>query len=116
MLVITQVLSLVALMLPQLLPLLLLVAPQLFGIAVAIILFILMVSEALSLIQLVAVLVAPFAPLMVTKIIVTVSTAGVPAIVKPLLRQSDRVAGDGRKDDESYRESGRADQFGKSRI
>jgi hypothetical protein len=116
-LVILQVLSLTALMFPQLLALLLLMAPQLLGIAVAIILFILMVSEGFSLITLMADLVESFAPLMVTKIIVTVSvTTEVASTVKPVLRRSDRTAGDGRKNDESYCESGCAHQFGKSRI
>src|SRR5262249_52119484 len=95
--------------------LVLLVVAQLVGIAVAIILFLLMVSERFSLIPLMAELAAPFAPLMVAKIIVIVSvTTEVAATVKPILRRSDRTAGDGRKDDESYRESGCADQFGKS--
>src|SRR2546428_11361616 len=103
-------------MFPQLLALVLLMVAQLAGIAVAIIFFRLMISEGFSLINLVADLAAPFAPLMVTKIIVTVSTATaeVVATVKPLLRRSDRTAGDGRKNDESYCESGCADQFGKS--
>jgi hypothetical protein len=111
-----QVVSLIALMLPQLLALVLLVMAQLVGIAVAIILFLLMVSEGLSLISLVAFLDTLFAPLMITKIIVTISTftTEVAAPVKPPLRQSDRAAGDGRKYDESYCESGCADQFGKS--
>jgi len=114
--VILQVLFLIALMPPQLLALVLLVMAQLVGIAVAIILFLLMVSEGFSLIPLVAFLAKLFAPLMVTKIIVTVSTltAEVAATVEPVLRRSDRAAGDGRKDDESYCESGPADQFGKS--
>jgi hypothetical protein len=111
-----QVLFLIALMLPQLLALVSLVMAQLVGIAVSIILFLLMVSEGFSLIPLVAFLAALFALLMVTKIIVIVSTftTEVAATVKPPLRQSDRAAGDGRKNDESYRESGCADQFGKS--
>jgi len=113
---IPQVASLIALMLPQLSALVLLVMAQLVGITVAIILFLLMVSEGFSLIPLVTALATPFAPLMVTKIIVTVSTftAEVTATVKPSLRRSDRAAGDGRKDDKSYCESGCADQFGKS--
>jgi len=55
-----------------------------------------------------------FALLMVTKIIVIVSTftTEVAATVKPSLRQSDRAAGDSRENDESYCESGCADQFG----
>jgi hypothetical protein len=91
-------------------------APQLVGIAVAIILLLLMAPEGFSLIPLVADLTAAFAPLMVTKIIVTVSafTTEIAAAVKPLLRQSNRAAGDGRKDDERYRESRCSDQFGKS--
>jgi len=110
-----QVLSFIALMLPQLLALVPLMVAQLLGIAVAIILFLLMVSEVLSLIPLVASLGTPFAPLVVAKIIVIVSvTTEVAATVIPILRRSDRAAGDGRKDDESYRESGCADQFGKS--
>jgi hypothetical protein len=115
-LVIPQALSLIALMLPQLLALVLLMVAQLVGIAVAIILFLLMVSEGFSLIPLVAFLTKLFAPLMVTKIIVTVSTftAEVAAAVKSPLRQSDRAAGDGRNNDESYCESRRADQFGNS--
>ena len=118
MLVILQVIFLIALMLLQFLALVLLVMAQLVGIAVAIILFFLMVSEGLSLISLVAFLAILFTPLMVTKIIVIVSTftTEVAATVKPPLRQSDRAAGDGRKDDESYCESGCADQFGKSWI
>src|SRR5215475_2642625 len=113
-LVILQVIFLIALMLLQLLALVLLVVTQLVGIAVAIILFLLMVSEDFSLIPLVAFLAALFAPLMVTKIIIIVSTftTEVAATVKPTLRQSDRAAGDGREDDESYCESGCADQFG----
>ena len=105
-------------MFPQLLALVLLVMAQLVGIAIAIILLLLMVSEGLSLIPLVADLVEPFAPLVVTKVIVTVSTltTEVAATVKPVLRRSDRTAGDGRKDDEGYCESGCADQIGKSRI
>src|SRR5262245_3597951 len=101
-------------MLPQLLTLVLLVVAQLVGIAVAIILFLLMASEGFSLVPLVADLATPFAPLMITKIIVTVSTftTEVAATVKPPLRQSDRTAGDGRENDESYCESGCADQFG----
>jgi hypothetical protein len=69
-----------------------------------------------SFIPLVASLAARMAPLMVTIIIITVSTvtAGVAVAVKPLLRRSDRTAGDGRKNDESYCESCRADQSGKS--
>src|SRR5262249_25496513 len=111
-----QVLFLIALMLPQLLALVLLVMAQLVGIAVAIILFRLMFSEGFSLISLVANLATPFAPLVVAKVIVTVSTftAEVAATVKSPLRQSDRTPGDGRKDDECYCESGCADQFGKS--
>src|SRR5262245_742592 len=111
-----QVISLIALMPPQLSALVLLVMAQLVGIAVAIILFFLMVSEGFPLIPLVTDLAAPFAPLMVTKIIVTVSTftAEVTATVKPVLRRSYRAAGDGRENDESYCESGCADQFGKS--
>src|SRR5262245_9624992 len=102
-------------MLPQILALMLLVMAQLVGIAVAIILFLLMVSEVFSLIPLVAFLATLFVPLMVTKIIVIVSsfTAEVAATVKSSLRQSDRAAGDGWNDDESYCESGCADQFGK---
>jgi len=114
-LVILQVISLIALMFPQLLALVLLVMAQLIGIAVAIILFLLVASEVFSLIPLVADLATPFAPLMITKIIFTVSTftAEVAATVKSPLRQSDRAAGDGRENDESYCESGCADQFGK---
>jgi hypothetical protein len=115
-LVILQVPFLIALMLLQLLALVLLVVAQLIGITVAIILFLLMVSEGFSLIPLVAFLAALFAPLMVTKIIIIVSTftTEVAATVKPPLRQSDRAAGDGRNNDESYCESRRADQFGNS--
>jgi len=110
-----QVLSFIALMLPQLLALVLLVVAQLVGITVAVILFLLMLSEGFSLIPLVADLAAPFAPLMVTKIIVTVSvTTEVAATVKPVLRRSDRAAGNGWESDESYCESGCADQFEKS--
>jgi hypothetical protein len=111
-----QVLFLIALMYPQLLALVLLVMAQFVGIAVAIILFLLMVSEGFSLIPLVADLAELFAPLMITKIIVIVSTftTEVAATVTSLLRRSDRAAGDGRKNDESYCESGCADQFGKS--
>src|SRR5215510_6009648 len=110
-----QVISLIPLMPPQLLALVLLVMAQLVGIAVAIILFLLMPSEDFSLIPLVADLAAPFALLVVAKVIVTVSTftAEVAATVKPFLRQSDRAACDGWNDDESYCESGCADQFGK---
>src|SRR5215813_11117394 len=113
---ILQVIFLIALMFSQLLALVLLVMAQLVGIAVAIILFLLMVSERFSLIPLVAFLATLFAPLMVTKIIIIVSTftTEVAAAVKPILRQSDRTAGDSWKDDESYGESGCADQFGKS--
>src|SRR5262249_38276254 len=114
-LVIPQVLSLIALMFPQLLALVLLVMAQLLGIAVAIILFLLMASEGFSLISLVADPRAPFASLVVAKVIITVSvTTEVAATVKPILRRSDRAAGDGWKDDESYCESGCADQFGNS--
>jgi len=115
-LVIMQVISLIALMFSQLLALVLLVMTQLVGIAVAIILFLLMVSEGFSLIPLVADLAIPFAPLMITKIIFTVSTftTEIAAPVKPVLRRSDRASDDGWKDDESYCESGCADQFGKS--
>jgi len=105
-----QVIFLIALMQPQLLALVPLMVAQLLGIAVAIILFFLMVSEGLSLISLVADLATLFALLMVTKIIVT----EVAATVKPSLRQSDRAAGDSRENDESYCESRCADQFGKS--
>jgi hypothetical protein len=112
-LVIPQVSSLIALMFSQLLALVLLMVAQLVGIAVAIVLFLLMISEGFSLIPLVAFLAILFTPLMVTKIIVTF-TAEVAAAVKPVLRRSDRTARDGRKDDESYCESGCADQFGKS--
>src|SRR5262249_30102694 len=103
-------------MLLQLLALMLLMMAQLVGIAVAIILFLLMVSEGFSLIPLVAFLATLFAPLVVTKIIVIVSTftTEVATTVKPTLRHSDRAAGDGRENDESYCESGCADQFGKS--
>src|SRR5262249_55814643 len=115
-LVIMQVLSLIALMFLQLLALVLLVMAQLAGIAVAIMLFLLMVSEVFSLIPLVASLSTPFVPLMVAKIIVIVSTftTEVSAMVIPVLRRSDRASDDGWKDDESYCESGCADQFGKS--
>src|SRR5262245_13420823 len=108
-----QVIFLIALMPPQLLALLVLVMAQLVGIAVAIILFLLMVSEGFSLIPLVSFLGTLFVLLMVTKIIVIVPTltTEVAAMVKSPLRQSDRAAGDGRKDDESYCESGCADQF-----
>jgi predicted tellurium resistance membrane protein TerC len=111
-----QVIFLIALMFPQLLALVPLMMAQLVGIAVAIILFLLMVSEGFSLIPLVAFLLTLFEPLMVTKIIVMASTltTEVAAAVKPVLRRSDRTPGDGRKDDESYCESGCADQFGKS--
>src|SRR5215813_5424662 len=111
-----QVISLIPLMPPQLLALVLLVMAQLVGIAVAIILFLLMVSEVFSLIPLVADLATPFAPLMVAKIIIIVSTftTEIAAPVKPVLRRSDRASDDGWKDDESYCESGCADQFGKS--
>jgi hypothetical protein len=111
-----QVISLIALMSLQLFALASLVAPQLVGIAIAIILFLLMVSEGFSLIPLVAILTALFAPLVVAKIIVTVSTltTEIAATVKSILRRSDRAAGNGRKNDESYCESGCADQFGKS--
>src|SRR5262245_37468915 len=104
-----QVISLISLILPQLLALVLLVVAQLVGIAVAIIFFILMASERLSLSRLVASLATPFTPLMVTKIVTEVAAA-----VKPVLRRSDRASGDGRKNDERYCESGCADQFGKS--
>jgi len=112
---ILQVIFLIALMFSQLLALVLLVMAQLVGIAVAIILFLLMVSERFSLIPLVAFLDTLFAPLMVTKIIVIVSTftTEVAATVKPTLRQSDRAAGDGRNNDKRYCESGCADQLGK---
>src|SRR5262245_65619840 len=76
-LVIMQVLSLIALMFLQLLALVLLVMAELAGIAVAIILFLLMVSEGFSLIPFVADLATPFAPLMITKIIVTEVAKGV---------------------------------------
>src|SRR5262245_56862069 len=114
-LLIFQVISLVALMFLQLLALVLLVMAQLIGIAVAIILFLLVVSEGFSLIPLVADLATPFAPLMITKIIFTVSafTTEVAATVKPPLRQSDRAAGDGRNNDKRYCESSCADQLGK---
>jgi len=116
-LVILYVLPLIALMSPHVFALVSLVMAQLVGIAVAIILFLLMISEVFSLIPLVAFLAALFAPLMVAKIIVIVSvTTEVAATVMPLLRRSDRTAGDGRENDESYCESGCADQFGKSRI
>jgi predicted tellurium resistance membrane protein TerC len=115
-LVILQVIFLIALMPPQVLSLVSLVMAQLVGIAIAIILFLLMVSEGLSLISLVAFLATLFSLLMVTKIIVIVSTftTEVAAAVKPSLRQSDRAAGNSRENDESYCESGYADQFGKS--
>jgi len=79
-----QVISLIALMAPQLLTLVLLVMAQLVGIAIAIILFFLMATEGFSLSRLVASLSLPFAPLMVTKIIIEVAAA-----VKPILRRSD---------------------------
>src|SRR5262245_14672575 len=103
-------------MAPQLLALVLLMVAQLVGIAVAIILFLLMVSEGFPLIPLVAFLATLFAPLMVAKIIVVVPTitTEVAATIKPILRRSDRTTGDGRKNDEGYCESGCADQFGKS--
>ena len=112
---ILQVIFFIALMFPQLLALVLLVMAQLVGIAVAIIFFLLMVSEGFSLIPLVAFLATLFALLMVTKIIVIVSTftTEVAATVKPTLRQSDRTADDGRENDESYRQSSCADPFGK---
>src|SRR6266545_3296161 len=105
-------------MLPQILALVSLVMAQLVGIAVAIVLFLLMVPEVFSLIPLVAFLATLFALLMVTKIIIIISTftAEVAATVMPVLRRSDRAAGDGREKDESYCESGCADQFGKSRM
>jgi len=100
----------------QLLTLVMLVMAQIFGIAVAIILFLLMASEVFSLIPLVAFLGTLFVPLVVTKIIVIVPTftTVVAATVIPILRRSDRATGDGWKNDESYRESGCADQFGNS--
>jgi hypothetical protein len=93
-------LALVSLIAPQVLALVSLIAPRIVVIAVAIILFRLIASVDFSFIS----LVASLAPLMVTKIIITVSTvtAGVAAAAKPLLRRSDRAAGDGRKNDESY--------------
>jgi hypothetical protein len=101
---ILYVLSLIALMSPYIFTLVSLVVAQLIGIAVAIILFRLMASEGFPLSPLVASLAASFAPLMVAKIIVIVSTVTpeVAATVKPILRRSDRAAGDGRKNDESY--------------
>jgi hypothetical protein len=115
-LVILQVIFLIALMLLQLLALVLLVMAQLVGISVAIVFFLLMISEGFSLIPPVAFLATLFALLMITKIIVIVSTftTEVAATVKPSLRQSDRTAGDSRENDESYCESSCADQFGKS--
>jgi len=85
--VIPQILFLIALMFSQILALVLLVMAQLVGVAVAIILFLLMASEGFSLIPVVADLATPFAPLMITKIIVTVSTftTEVAAPVKPVL-------------------------------
>ncbi|HYW74892.1 MAG TPA: hypothetical protein VE961_27955 [Pyrinomonadaceae bacterium] len=106
-----QILALVSLMTPQVLALVSLASPRLVVIAVAIILFRLIASVYFSFIP----LVASLAPLMVMKIIITVSTVtvGVAVAVIPLLRRSDRAAGDGRKNDESYCESCRADQSGK---
>src|SRR5262245_37366172 len=99
-------------MLPQILALMLLMMAQLVGIAIAIILFLLMVSEVFSLIPLVAFLATLFVPLMVTKIIIIVSvTTEVAATVIPILRRSDRAAGDGRENDERNCERCLSDQF-----
>jgi len=107
-----QVLALVSLIAPQVLALVSLASPRLVVIAVAIILFRLIASVDFSFIP----LVASLAPLMVTKIIMTISTVTVrvAVAVKPLLRQSDRATRDGWKNDESYCESCRADQSGKT--
>jgi hypothetical protein len=107
-----RVLAIVSLITPRVLAIVSLASPRIVVIAVAIILFRLIASVDFSFIP----LVASLAPLMVTKIIITVSTvtAGVAAAAKPLLRRSDRAAGDGRKNDESYCESCRADQSGKT--
>src|SRR5262245_15524319 len=104
-----QVISLLALMLPQLLSPVLLMMAQLAPIAVTIVLFFLVAPECFSVIPVLAFLPELFPPLMLTKIIAEVAAA-----VKPILRRSDRAAGDGRKNDESHCESGCADQFGKS--
>jgi hypothetical protein len=107
-----RVLALVSLITPRVLALVSLASPRLVVITIAIILFRLIASVDFSFIP----LVASLAPLMVTKIIITVSTvtAGVAVAVKPLLRRSDRAARDGRKNDESYCESCRSDQSGKT--
>jgi len=105
-------LALISLITPRVLAIVSLASPRIVVIAVAIILFRLIASVDFSFISLVA---SP-APLMVTKVIITISTVTVrvAVAVKPLLRRSDRAARDGRKNDESYCESCRADQSGKT--
>jgi hypothetical protein len=107
-----RVLALVSLITPRVLALVSLMTPRIVVIAIAIIHFRLIASVDFSFIP----LVASLPPLMVTKIIITVSTVTVrvAAAVKPLLRRSDRATRDGRKNDESYCESCRADQSGKT--